>query len=99
MIIRIVKLSFQEDKLVDFLAHFEKVKWEVASFPGCLGMRLIQDLKTPCLIMTYSEWESEEALEQYRISPLFQEIWPTIKPWFSAKPEAWSLSEYFNGFQ
>jgi hypothetical protein len=49
--------------------------------------------------MTYSAWENEEALENYRVSPLFQSIWPTIKPWFSARPEAWSLMEYFDGFQ
>jgi len=99
MIIRIVKLTFQADKLADFLDYFEQVKWDVAAFPGCLGMRLVQDLKNPNLIMTYSEWESEEALENYRLSTLFQSIWPTIKPWFSEKPEAWSLQEKFNGFQ
>ena len=99
MITRIVKLEFQEDRLQAFLDHFEEVKWSVASFPGCKGMKLMQDMKNPCLIMTYSHWENEEALENYRLSPLFQSIWPTIKPWFSAKPEAWSLSEYFDGFQ
>jgi quinol monooxygenase YgiN len=99
MITRIVKLEFQENRLEAFLEHFEQVKWSVARFPGCHGMKLIQDLKNPCVIMTYSIWENEEALENYRVSSLFQSIWPTIKPWFSAKPEAWSLKEYFNGFQ
>jgi quinol monooxygenase YgiN len=99
MITRIVKLEFQEEYLGTFLKHFEQVKWSVATFPGCHGMKLIQDVKNPCIIMTYSLWENEEALEDYRISSLFQSIWPTIKPWFSAKPEAWSLTEYFDGFQ
>lgn len=99
MITRIVKLEFQENHLQGFLNHFEQVKWSVASFPGCQGMKLIQDKKNPCLIMTYSIWEDEEALEKYRLSPLFETIWPTIKPWFSAKPEAWTLVEYFDGFQ
>jgi len=99
MITRIVKLEFQKDRLQAFLDHFEEVKWSVASFPGCKGMKLMQDIKNPCVIMTYSHWENEETLENYRLSPLFQSIWPTIKPWFSAKPEAWSLSEYFDGFQ
>ena len=98
MIIRIVKLSFREDKTADFIAHFEKVKWEVATFPGCHGMRLLRDLNNPNQVITYSEWESEEALEKYRVSDLFQSIWPTIKPWFSSKPEAWSCQQYFNGF-
>jgi quinol monooxygenase YgiN len=99
MIIRIVKLEFQKEHLGNFLSHFEKVKWSVATFPGCHGMKLIQDTKNPVIIMTYSLWENEQALENYRTSPLFQSIWPTIKPWFAAKPEAWSLVEYFDGFQ
>lgn len=99
MLVRIVKLTFQEAHLDAFLTHFETVKWQVAQFPGCHGMRLIQDLENPCLIMTYSEWENAEALENYRRSDLFQSIWPHIKPWFSARPEAWSSSIYFDGFQ
>lgn len=99
MITRVVKLEFQQEQVETFLSHFEQVKWSVATFPGCRGMKLIQDIKNPCVVMTYSIWENEEALENYRISPLFQSIWPTIKPWFSAKPEAWSLVEYFDGFQ
>jgi len=99
MITRIVKLEFQEEQLEAFLNHFEQVKWSVSTFPGCHGMKLIQDIKNPCVVMTYSLWENEEALEGYRVSPLFQSIWPTIKPWFSARPEAWSLNEYFDGFQ
>ena len=99
MITRIVKLEFQEAHLDAFFTHFEQVKFSVATFPGCHGMKLIQDIKNPCIIMTYSIWENEDALENYRLSPLFQSIWPTIKPWFSARPEAWSLAEYFDGFQ
>lgn len=99
MITRIVKLEFQEAHLDAFFTHFEQVKFSVATFPGCHGMKLIQDIKNPCIIMTYSIWKNEEALENYRLSPLFQSIWPTIKPWFSARAEAWSLMEYFDGFQ
>ena len=99
MVTRIVKLEFQKSHLQEFLNHFEQVKWSVASFPGCHGMKLIQDIENPCLIMTYSIWDNVEVLDQYRLSPLFKSIWPTIKPWFSAKAEAWTLEEYFDGFQ
>ncbi len=99
MLVRVVKLTFQDEHLDEFLRHFETVKWKVAQFPGCRGMRLIQDLDNPCLIMTYSEWEHVDALENYRHSELFQSIWPMIKPWFAAKPEAWSFRNYFDGFQ
>ena len=99
MLVRIVKLQFKEEKVNDFLLHFETVKWEVASFIGCKGMKLLQDLKNPCIIMTYSVWDDEEALENYKNSALFDSIWQNIKVWFDAKPEAWSLETNFDGFK
>ena len=99
MLIRIVKLHFQDDRIDDFLSFFETVKHRVNEFPGCLGMKLLRDINTPTIVMTYSHWEDEQALENYRLSETFGEIWPSIKPWFAEKPEAWSVSEHFNGFE
>lgn len=98
MITRIVKLHFQEDKINEFLSFFETIKHQVNTFPGCRGMKLLQDINTPEIVMTYSHWENEEALENYRISETFGTIWPKIKPWFAEKPEAWSVGVYFDGF-
>lgn len=98
MIIRIVKLHFAEAHIADFLAHFETVKQQVNSFPGCSGMKLLRGADDPCLVMTYSHWENADALENYRKSELFGTIWPNIKPWFDQKPDAWSVETYFDGF-
>ncbi len=98
MIIRIVKLTFQEDKTQDFLRYFDTINQVVNTFPGCQGMKLIQNIHFPNIIMTYSHWNSEEALNAYRDSDTFGGVWSTIKPWFGAKPEAWSMEEYFSGF-
>lgn len=98
MIIRIVKLEFKEDKIQSFLDFFETIKEKVNSFPGCEGMKLVQDIKHPTIIMTYSHWETEDALNSYRYSETFGEVWPVIKPWFKERPEAWSLDTYFDGF-
>lgn len=99
MLIRIVKLHFREDKIEDFLSFFESVKHRVNDFPGCSGMKLLRDINTPTIVMTYSHWENEEALDNYRLSETFGKIWPSIKPWFAEKPEAWSVTEHFNGFE
>ena len=99
MLVRIVKLQFKEEKINDFLMHFETVKWKVTNFPGCRGMKLLQDMNTPCIIMTYSVWDDEKTLENYKNSALFESIWPNIKVWFDAKPEAWSLEKTFDGFK
>lgn len=99
MIIRIVKLHFQEDKIEGFLAFFDTIKHKVNNFPGCEGMKLLRDINQPSIVMTYSHWENEAALETYRTSETFGEIWPAIKPWFAEKPQAWSVLEHFNGFE
>lgn len=99
MITRIVKLEFQEDKVEDFLSFFQTIKHKVNTFEGCHGMRLHQDVSKPQIIMTYSQWNSHESLDNYRNSATFGEVWPKIKPWFSNKPEAWSVSTNFDGFE
>jgi len=98
MITRIVKLQFQPEKLEAFLAHFETIKWQVAQYPRCLGMQLLQDQENPCIIFTYSRWEDETALNAYRDSELFGKVWPAIKPWFEKRAEAWTVAERFDGF-
>ena len=92
---RIVKLTFSEDKIADFLAFFDTINTQVSRFEGCRGMRLLRDIHQPNRVFTYSFWESEEALNKYRDSELFGGVWPTIKPWFSDKPDAWTVSTYF----
>jgi quinol monooxygenase YgiN len=99
MITRIVKLTFEEDKVDDFLSFFETIKHVVNEFPGCRGMKLYQDIQHPNVIMTYSHWRSQEDLDHYRDSEAFGQIWPGIKPWFKEKPEAWSVKAYFDGFE
>lgn len=99
MITRIVKLEFQETRIEDFLIFFDEIKHKVNTFPGCIGMQLLRDVNHPNVVMTYSHWESEQDLENYRISATFGEIWPLIKPWFKEKPQAWSLGVHFDGFE
>lgn len=98
MLTRIVKMHFQADKTADFLAFFETIKWKVAKQENCFGMKLMRDIKNPNILFTYSEWKNEDALNAYRDSELFGEVWPTIKPWFQEKAEAWSVEIPFNGF-
>ena len=93
MIIRIVKLKFQKDKVADFLNLFDNVVTKVNAYPGCQQMHMVRDLNDETLFFTYSVWENRTALGNYRNSPLFQTIWPQIKPWFSEKAEAWSTEK------
>lgn len=91
MITRIVKLHFQEEKVEDFLLLFDQVVTKVNGFPGCHKMYMLRDIKNQSIFITHSLWDSEEDLNNYRDSELFLSIWPTIKPWFAERAQAWSL--------
>ena len=92
MLVRIVKMEFQSDKVDDFLSFFDTVKEAIASFEGCLGMKLMLDQANPAIIFTYSHWENQDALNKYRDSELFQSVWPATKALFASKAEASSLN-------
>ena len=91
MIKRIVKLTFESDKIELFLENFEKSKHKIRNFEGCHHLELWRDKRNPNIFFTYSFWENESALDKYRHSELFKNIWSKTKILFSDKPEAWSI--------
>lgn len=90
MLIRIVRMTFQKEKVEDFLAIFASSKDKIRNFEGCLHLELLRDAEQPHIFTTYSHWESEQALEKYRQSTLFQATWAATKPLFADKPLAFS---------
>ena len=93
MLVRIVKMRFQEDKIEAFLANFNQVKEKIRGFEGNQFLELYQDKNDPRIFFTYSYWQTEENLENYRNSVLFKEVWSYTKKLFSDKPEAWSVDK------
>ena len=93
MFVRIVKMSFQEDKISNFLENFEVIKEKIRNVPGNRLLELYQDKNEKCIFFTYSYWESEQDLENYRNSELFFDIWTDTKKLFNNKPEAWSVDK------
>lgn len=93
MLVRIVRMTFQEDKVHAFLENFEANKEKIRHFPGCQYLELWRDKKFKNIFMTYSHWDSEEALNQYRDSELFKSVWSYTKTLFSDKPKAFSVEK------
>ncbi|MEI7979347.1 MAG: antibiotic biosynthesis monooxygenase family protein [Bacteroidota bacterium] len=91
MITRIVRLTFDETKLADFMQVFENSKLQIAAFEGCLGLQLMQDAAEKNVMYTLSYWESEAHLNKYRFSTLFKTTWAQTKILFANKPQAFSL--------
>ncbi|MBN4066084.1 antibiotic biosynthesis monooxygenase [Candidatus Amoebophilus asiaticus] len=91
MIIRIVKMTFQKEKVHDFLNIFEQSKEKIKSFEGCKHLELHNDIEEGNVLFTYSIWNSVEALENYRKSRLFSDTWSKTKKLFIAKSMAWTV--------
>ena len=91
MFIRIVKMSFAEENIPAFLENFELIKDKIRNATGNRLLELYQDKNNQCVFFTYSYWETEEDLENYRKSELFNEVWTFTKQLFNDKPEAWSV--------
>ena len=92
MITRIVKLSIKKNHINDFAAFAEKIKTTIQGFDGCNELKILQNNYNPEIFMTYSIWDNEAALNEYRKSDFFRNIWPKAKLWFSAKPKAETYS-------
>lgn len=91
MINRIVRMSFEPQRVPQFLALFDEVKDKIAAFEGCEGLTLLRDAKEPNVLFTYSYWQSESHLNKYRFSELFKDTWGKTKALFNDAPMAWSL--------
>ena len=96
MLIRIVRMMFQPDKLAEFETIFLASRDKIRAFPGCHHLELWHDLENPNVRITHSHWESADALEAYRNSALFKTTWAVTKPLFTERPLAFSAQKADN---
>jgi quinol monooxygenase YgiN len=93
MIKRIVVMDLLPGMEGPFLDIFDTVKKQIRAREGCLGLEVLRSEENGNIsIWTISLWKSEDALNQYRSSPLFKETWSAVKPLFSGKARAWTLT-------
>ncbi len=93
MFIRIVKMSFHQENIPVFLENFDSIKEKIRGAEGNRFLELYQDKHNACIFFTYSFWDTEADLENYRRSALFDEVWTFTKKLFNGKPEAWSVDK------
>ena len=93
MLTRIVKMTFDPERIGEFQEIFEANKHRIGGFEGCESVVLLRDINQETIFFTYSHWKDEAALNNYRNSETFREIWGKTKPLFSSKAEAWSVTE------
>lgn len=90
MIVRIVKLQFKEEEVASFQDYFHSICHQIRNFEGCQRLELLQDVNNPTIFFTYSYWDKEQSLDNYRHSDLFKTFWSVAKSKFAQKAEAWS---------
>lgn len=93
MIIRIVKMTFIPENITGFKEVFYESQKLIRAFEGCISVELMVDPGNENTFFTLSYWRSEEDLEAYRQSYLFRNTWAKVKPMFSEKAQAWSLTK------
>jgi quinol monooxygenase YgiN len=85
-------MTLSAESVDSFLEQFEASAPQIRDFPGCYHLELWRDADTPTVYTTYSHWDNRAALDRYRNSTLFTSTWASVKPLFSAPPEAHSYS-------
>jgi len=93
MFVRIVKMSIHSKYISEFQKMFEEKKDQIRNNEGCKLLELYQDKNNPEIFFTYSYWENEYNLENYRNSTFFKTTWKQTKGYFNDKPEAWSVDK------
>lgn len=91
--IRIVKMTFLENKTMEFEKIFNESKALIQAMPGCNSVILLKDISNDKIYFTISKWNSEKDLNFYRNSDLFLIVWKKTKALFADKAQAWSMDE------
>jgi len=96
MLVRIVKMTFIPEKIDLFLEIFDIHKEKIRNSKGCNLLELYRDKTNTNIFFTYSYWNSEDDLENYRNSDLFEDVWSKTKKLFNDKAQAWSVEKTYS---
>ncbi len=86
-------MSFAEENIEAFLKNFDNNKEKIRAVDGCEFLQLLRDKDNTNQFFTYSFWNEQADLENYRQSDLFKGVWAKTKVLFNDKPHAWSVEK------
>lgn len=86
-------MSFADEQVDAFLKNFHENKKKIRAVNGCHLLELLRDKDNPNIFFTYSYWNEQVDLENYRQSDLFKAVWAKTKVLFNEKPHAWSVEK------
>jgi heme-degrading monooxygenase HmoA len=86
-------MTFHPESTGQFLDVFNASSQLIRNSKGCRRLELLNDISERNVFFTYSFWDSQQDLDAYRNSELFNSVWKKTKVLFSAKAEAWSVEQ------
>jgi hypothetical protein len=90
---RIVRLVFKPELIEKFMEIYNSSYELIRYSPGCTYLELMRDQELENVYYTYSKWQSDQDLQEYRKSELFSRTWAKTKLLFDDKPQAFSLTK------
>lgn len=87
-ILRVVRMTLVPSEVENFKSHFSCIQSEIVAMPGCRSVHLCVDKDAPHRLTTFSIWDSEMDLNNYRKSEWFGQIWPQTKAKLERPAEA-----------
>lgn len=80
-----------------FKSMIQSIQDKIKAFDGCYSVNILCDKNQKNRFFSYSTWESEEDLNNYRKSEFFTEIWSDVKKMFIKDAQAWTVEDASNG--
>ena len=98
-----MRLTLIPERVSDFLTLFRQSERRIRQQPGCRHLELWQDADQFYIYYTHSHWNDAAALDAYRRSALFGEVWPATKRLLAAPAQTFSVvrvpeSAQFSGY-
>ncbi len=96
MILRVVKLKVDPRKMEAFQLFMENLHDEKLRLNGCLHFDFFNERQNPNIFYSYTIWEHEKFLKQYKKTDLFKEVVQTLRELCIDEPQAWTIQNVFN---
>lgn len=95
MILRVVKMNVDEEKRDAFELFMKNLREEKLKLAGCLHFDYFHEKNNKNIFYSYTIWESEKYLKQYKKTDLFIEVVSTLKKLCTEEPKAWTIENVF----
>ncbi len=96
MILRVVKMKVDLRKIDAFKLFMDNLHDEKLRLAGCLHFDYFNERQNPSIYYSYTIWEHEKYLKQYKKTEFSKEVLQTLRDLCVEEPQAWTIQNVFN---